>query len=322
LGRSKTSIAFTWTATSNALVIAQQGTSIDAGAVPQNGTSYPANNDFSLASTINGTNAKVVYMGSNATLTVGGLTQNTTYTFVVYAFNSDATFTPATITYNTAGAPTLTRTTSRFKDEIGADVELRSFDVTSADAQAFLDWETIRETDNVGFEVHRAEMTEAGLEPFEMITSYEDNSALAGLNESEFGKKYKLTDDDAALAIGATYVYRLVSVASDGYKQVQAERSVLINGAASMSVSEIQPNPVVTDLKFDLDMVESRKVTIQIYSLEGTLVAQPILDKEYGMGLHKVSIDLDRSMIPAGTYTLKVISGDNEAVSKRFVVVR
>jgi hypothetical protein len=165
-------------------------------------------------------------------------------------------------------------------------------------------------------------MTEAGLEPFEMITSYEDNSALAGLNESEFGKKYKLTDDDAALAIGATYVYRLVSVASDGYKQVQAERSVLINGAASMSVSEIQPNPVVTDLKFDLDMVESRKVTIQIYSLEGTLVAQPILDKEYGMGLHKVSIDLDRSMIPAGTYTLKVISGDNEAVSKRFVVVR
>jgi hypothetical protein len=52
------------------------------------------------------------------------------------------------------------------------------------------------------------------------------------------------------------------------------------------------------------------------------LVAQPILDKEYGMGLHKVSIDLDRSMIPAGTYTLKVISGDNVAVSKRFVVVR
>ncbi len=321
LGRSKTSIAFTWTASSNALVLAQEGSSINVGAGPQNGLAYAADNNFTTASTLIG-NAKVVYFGSNATLTVGGLTQNTTYTFIVYAFNSDQSYTPATITYNTAGAPTLTRTTSRFKDEMSSDIELRSFDVTSSDVKAFLKWETIRETDNLGFEVHRAQMTQAGLEPFEMISSFEDNSALNGLNQSEFGKNYKLTDDDATLTIGGTYVYRLVSVASDGYKQVQAEQNVLINGATSMTVSEIQPNPVVSDLAFDLDMNEARDITIQIYAIDGTLVAQPIITREYSMGLHKVKIDLDRATIPAGTYTLKVITGDNQVISKRFVVVR
>ncbi len=336
VSKTSSTILLQWNSNgANSLLLAIQGSEMPSavpapqtaytntnGAFSIGAPTYTSNCDEITGSLIGGgtANARVVYFGSDQQINVTGLQKLVTYTFKLYTFNSDATFTASTVVY-AADGPTATITTSKYK-EAYANVELRSFDVTSADAQAFLDWETIRETDNVGFEVHRAEMTEAGLEPFEMITSYEDNSALAGLNESEFGKKYKLTDDDAVLAIGATYVYRLVSVASDGYKQVQAERSVLINGAASMSVSEIQPNPVVTDLKFDLDMVESRKVTIQIYSLEGTLVAQPILDKEYGMGLHKVSIDLDRSMIPAGTYTLKVISGDNEAVSKRFVVVR
>ncbi len=319
--RTKYSISMYWTNSARSIVLAQQGGTIDYGAGPVNGTAYNANPLFDQATDMIG-QAKVVYVGTNTGLTVGGLLRNTQYTFAVFSFNSDGSMTPSTIVYNPTNPGILTKTTSYFKDYMGLDVEMRSFDVTSSDVKAFLDWETIRETDNLGFEVHRAEMTEAGLEPFEMITSYEDNAALQGLNQSEFGKRYKLTDDDAALNIGATYVYRLVSVASDGYKAVQAEQSVKINGAASMTISEIQPNPVVTDLAFDLDMNEAREITIQIYALDGTLIAQPILAKEYSMGLHKVKIDLDRAMIPAGTYSLKVIAGDNEVLTKRFVVVR
>ncbi len=319
--RTKYSISMYWTNSARSIVLAQQGATIDYGAGPVNGTYYNWNSLFDQATEMIG-QAKVVYVGSNSGLTVGGLLRNTAYTFAVFSFNSDGSMTPSTIVYNPTNPGILTKSTSYFKDYMGLDVEMRNFDVTSSDVKAFLDWETIKETDNVGFEVHRAEMTAAGLEPFEMISSYEDNSALAGLNQSEFGKRYKLTDDDAVLTIGATYIYRLVSVASDGYKAIQAEQSVKINGAASMTMSEIQPNPVVSDLAFDLDMNEAREITIQIYSVEGTLVAQPILTKEYSMGLHKVKIDLDRANVPAGTYTLKVIAGDNEMISKRFVVVR
>ena len=72
------------------IVVARQG-SAPAG-VPVDGTVYTANAAFGSGSTI-ATGEYVVYNGSSNTVTVTGLTANTTYYFEVFEYNCSGTFT-------------------------------------------------------------------------------------------------------------------------------------------------------------------------------------------------------------------------------------
>ncbi|MGC9079076.1 MAG: hypothetical protein ACP5I9_10040, partial [Candidatus Kapaibacteriota bacterium] len=95
--RTKVSIAFSWTRGNGdgVIVTAKQGTSNTD--TPTDGTTYSANSDFSSAPSMGTSTAKVVYNGTGSSVTVTGLAQNTSYTFVIFEYKSAT----AGIVYNT-----------------------------------------------------------------------------------------------------------------------------------------------------------------------------------------------------------------------------
>ena len=91
-----TSVSLSWTASTGAvvpdgyLVFALQGATAPAAASPNNASTYIANTDFSLASTVTPASlGKCVYKGSLLSTTITGLLNATNYSFTVVAYKGN-----------------------------------------------------------------------------------------------------------------------------------------------------------------------------------------------------------------------------------------
>ncbi|MFP4528101.1 MAG: Ig-like domain-containing protein, partial [Candidatus Kapaibacterium sp.] len=320
--RSRYMISIAWNSGggSERIVIAKQGTSISSAeiaaiALEDEDTALDAA-DF----TYNDAGAQLIYRGTGNTATLAGLERETDYTFVVLEFNQTGTnYLQRNFNHSTSSENVITIQTSQ-KDAEMPDVEVRDFNLSSDDNKVFVGWETTVENDNVGFNLYRAEMTAKGLTEFTQIAGYQNNAELVGLGNSAFGKEYNFVDSDPALQIGHAYVYRLVSVASDGFTEVQAENGIEVVGK-SIEVSEVSPNPAKYDINLTLNVFEQKEIRVEIVDMVGKVVAVPVAGNTYGPGAHSLNIPLDNT-ISAGTYNVRVLAGNEELILRRFVVVK
>lgn len=78
----------------------------------------------------------------------------------------------------------------------------------------------------------------------------------------------------------------------------------------------IYPNPIVNNATIEFDMIETAKVTYQVYDLSGRLVSNVTLGT-YAEGTHNVNFNVDN--LNSGTYIIRVQAGKMSKTSKILV---
>ena len=81
----------------------------------------------------------------------------------------------------------------------------------------------------------------------------------------------------------------------------------------------VVPNPAIDELNIQFSLAKGNKINLQIFNLSGQLVAQPILNKYYGMGRHTLRME-DLQLEP-GLYFL-TISSPEFKMNTKFSIIR
>jgi hypothetical protein len=100
---------------------------------------------------------------------------------------------------------------------------------------------------------------------------------------------------------------------------VRVEGSVSPDIRPAFALDAIVPNPVTDELTVTFRLPESLPVSITVYSMDGRVVAMPMIRRNHGSGDHAATISTDG--LPSGTYLLRLDAGTHRA-EERFVIAR
>ena len=172
-------------------------------------------------------------------------------------------------------------------------VELAGFDARLDGTTARLTWQTVSETNNVGFYVeHRAPNASA----------FADAGFVKGAGTTTEAQTYAFSIDGLAPGMHA---FRLRQVDVDGTATLSTPRT-LRRQIVGMQLASINPHPVQKRSSLTLHTSKRADVTMHVYDVMGRRVAT-LMDGPVAAGSHTVT--LDASALATGTYFVRVISG-------------
>jgi hypothetical protein len=168
-------------------------------------------------------------------------------------------------------------------------VELSTFTATKEENAVALNWTTLSEENNAGFDIEKS----TNGKDFEVIGHVE------GAGNSIEKIDYNFMDENPANGIN---YYRLKQTDFDG----AFEYSKIVSVEFESQVQAIVfPNPMIDNLTIRADTQD--KVNIRIFNLFGQIVYQNTQRIDNQM-------DIDLSMLPAGSYFLQVISDTTQDI--------
>ncbi len=180
---------------------------------------------------------------------------------------------------------------------VNVPVELASFTSVVKGNNVVLNWKTITETNNKGFEIYR----NGTMVKF-----------VSGFGTTTEVKSYQFTDNGLANGI---YSYKLVQIDLDGTNEVVGSTEVTVNSLPKeFALAQNFPNPFnpSTSVKFDLPV--DSKITLQVYNMIGQVVAT-LADGNFAAGSHNV--DFNASGLTSGMYiyNLKALGIDGKIMN-------
>jgi len=185
-------------------------------------------------------------------------------------------------------------------------VSITSFSVAKSNGSHVINWKTLNETNNAGFDIERS----ADGINFSKIL-FVNSKATNGNSPSALS----YTANDAKPIDGTNY-YRLKQIDKDGrvnYSSIVFIKNMLLDAWASLS---IYPNPVKDKLVVLLNSKQSSVVTVAVFNSLGN----QILLKNHSIALGSTQLYTDVSSLPVGVYTVKVIGNKNDTpLTKTFV---
>jgi len=196
--------------------------------------------------------------------------------------------------------------------------ELERFNARSDRGIVELGWKTRNEKDIAGYKVYRSEHNAAGSGVFEEIDTYEMNEDLKASGD-DILENYTKQDNDPELKPGQTYSYRLSAFDGNGKEVFSKMTDVEIAVDGLAKISNVQPNPAVDHVSFDLTLNSNRKVDVEVIDRIGRSVMMPVSGKAFSNGVHNISFPLQNNEISNGVYIIKVTTG-TDVVTKKFVI--
>jgi len=181
-------------------------------------------------------------------------------------------------------------------------VELYSFTADAVGNKVELLWSTASENNSERFEIERSADNE-----FIKIDEVKANG------NSNVISYYNAVD--AKVKAGTSYTYRLKMVDKDGSFDYSNEVTVKVGGK-SMTISEINPNPVVNSSIININTAEAANISIDIYNEAGVKV----LNIFNGNLVGSQDIEINSSNLSSGTYIVVISNGDNTIRRKMTVV--
>lgn len=252
---------------------------------PTNGVEYNASNAFGAGDAV-GTGQFVVYNGTGTTVTVFGLTNNTSYEFLVYEFNTGGT------SYLTPGASSGNVTTP---------VKLVSFTGKAINTDAVLTWITSSETNNKGFEVLRSVDG----------TNFTKIDFVKGMGTTNMVTKYSFVDHNVFSSTTTVY-YKLRQVDFDG-ESVITDQIVVSTLQHDNNLITVYPNPFKTELTIELISNTSGQAKVELIDLSGRIVS--VYDWNVSEGDNTLQLNELGDLIN-GVYYVKVICENDVKVYK------
>ena len=169
------------------------------------------------------------------------------------------------------------------------------------DKSVTLNWATSQETDNDHFEIERSadgnDFTTAGI--------------LTGEGTVRDGKEYQFVDEKS---LSGTSYYRLKQVDKTGNFTFSSIAEVYLSIPEGISIEEIFPNPVVNSYLLTVNSSEESAAHFEMTDILGKTVRN--VDYILKRGNNEISIDA--SSLAAGSYILKIVSG-NETMVRKFI---
>jgi hypothetical protein len=198
-------------------------------------------------------------------------------------------------------------------------VELAGFEARRArDEAVTLQWETLSETNNAGFEVQRRAAPKVETSHRGVSTTGESWQAIAmvdGAGTTDTPQSYQFEDADLPYAADSLS-YRLRQVDTDGTASV-TEAVTIARPVPGAELLPTYPNPARSQATIRFAVPEPQDVQIVLYDLLGRRV-QTVVDAE-AEGRTEQTIDVSR--LSSGSYFLRMQT-EGYTETQRLTVVR
>lgn len=258
-------------------------------------------------------------------------------TILLYHFDNNTEFPPGnssskvfTVTnYGIDASDYFAWNDASFSEDLPLPVELTSFTAKAGDSQVMLNWQTASESNNMGFEVLRSQEKETA---YELIDSYQNNSALQGGGNSSEARNYSFVD--RSVFNGTLYWYKLVDVDMNGirtehgpiYAMPHAKNTDLdpLQGdlPKGFALRQNYPNPFnpSTTISFDIPDMKSGllDVDLSIYNINGKKI-KSLVHGAVTPGIFRVewnATDDNNRKVPSGIYFYHLRSAEFSATCK------
>ncbi len=207
-------------------------------------------------------------------------------------------------------------------------VELAAFTARYDSGQVILDWETMSELDNIGFEISRSPGEE---EPYHLIASYQYHPSLQGLGNSTVGRTYQYADRE--IIPGFLYRYLLYDVAVNGQRTAhgpvhidlrEGSNQQMINSgiADDFELFPNWPNPFNPLTRIAYRLNKPVRVSLIIYNTLGQEVIALVNDDQ-AAGWYQVQWDGRDSKgqpMVSGLYIVQLTTGTHRQAHKMMLL--
>jgi len=184
-------------------------------------------------------------------------------------------------------------------------VEMATFTASASGESVTLNWDTVSETNNAGFDIERS--TDG--ETFATVAS------RPGAGTTTEVQTYRFVDRD--LPFAPELFYRLRQVDVDGSETLSDVVSVQLT-PTRLELLPSAPNPFAQAARLRYRLPDPARVRLEVFDLLGRRVAT-LVDGEKEAGPHEVQ--LDGSRLAAGTYFVRLTAGP-ETRTQQIQVVR
>ncbi len=182
-------------------------------------------------------------------------------------------------------------------------VELASFDALVDGDDVLLQWQTLSETNNAGFEIERE--TIAG---FERVGFTEGSGTTATATDYSF----RVSEVPAG-----THRFRLKQLDVDGSFEYSPIAETVVRLVEEFLLSDVYPNPVVTEARLSLTVRDEQNVTVELFDLLGKRVR--MLHSGTITGGSAKELTLSTADLADGLYLVRV-AGENFRQTRKVVV--
>lgn len=186
-------------------------------------------------------------------------------------------------------------------------VELVNFSARSQEDEITLVWETLSETKNSGFAVHRK--TEG--------KGWERLTFIAGAGTTSESRSYRFSDANYTYSAD-TLQYRLEQVDTDGTSRFTESIAVKVQPPLNFQLEEIYPNPVNDQAIIRYSVPRASPIRLEVFDILGRRVAT-IADRDAKPGRSEIPYQIRG--LASGTYFLR-LTGQGQQVVRKFTVVR
>lgn len=190
-------------------------------------------------------------------------------------------------------------------------VELASFTARRDGQSATLQWRTVSETNNSGFELQRQSASDEGWHPVTFV-----ESKAAGGTSTE-AQRYSYRVDD--LSYGQ-HTFRLMQVDIDGTRTPAGiVRTVTIGLEKGYELSRVSPNPMHGQGTAHVTVRKSQTVTVALYDALGRQVR--VLHDGTLNGNETKHLTVESGDLPSGVYFVRM-RGEDFSASRKVTLVR
>ncbi|MBP9095092.1 MAG: S8 family serine peptidase [Ignavibacteria bacterium] len=203
---------------------------------------------------------------------------------------------------------------STFKVSLQSDtplpVELSNFTSTADRNNVKLNWSTISEINNKGFEVQRANENYV----WSILSFITGNGNSNQINNYSF--------EDRNVNTGK-YHYRLKQIDYNGnFKYYNLLNEVIVGLPTEFALMQNYPNPFNPSTTINFDLPVDAKVNLLIYDITGRLVNE-LLNSEFKAGYNSVKFNATNFSSGVYFYTINASSGTKDFVqTKRMILVK
>jgi len=185
-------------------------------------------------------------------------------------------------------------------------VELSSFASQVNGNSVKLNWSTVSEQNNSGFEIQRTNANE---------NDWKKISYIQGNGTTNEGKNYSYEDRNVT---SGRYQYRLKQIDFNrNYEYHQLANEVEIGVPKKFSLSQNYPNPFNPATKINFELPRSSNVKLSVYDITGKLASE-LVNEQRAAGYYKV--EFNGSNLASGMYFYRLEAGEFSTTKKMILV--
>jgi hypothetical protein len=173
-------------------------------------------------------------------------------------------------------------------------VELSNFTAEVTQSNVKLQWSTISEMNNAGFDVEKKTQN----------STWSKIGFVNGHGTTNAPQQYLFNDKVST----GNYSYRLKQVDFNGnYKYYNLNSEIVIGSPKNFVLKQNYPNPFnpVTNIEYELPF--DAKVSVNVYDITGKL-AGTLVNEQQGAGYYRVQMDAAKLNLASGVYIYQIIA--------------